>query len=180
MNIDFYQQQAMRTSPADHDRVLNGCMGLIGESGELVDIIKKYRFQSLPGTELPKDEIVKECGDVLWYIAETASGLKQQLSSIISEEAEKTYVSQNTILEHEAMLLTELGCMIYKFCILHRMPDCAFPLLEDMYRHVAAILHGCGVSVDEAMKRNIEKLKKRYPDGFDAERSVNRDKYEHR
>ena len=40
-----YQRLAMRTSPDGHDRMMNGCMGLIGESGEVVDAVKKWKHQ---------------------------------------------------------------------------------------------------------------------------------------
>ena len=32
----------------------------------------------------------------------------------------------------------------------------------------------CNVSLEDAMEHNIEKLRKRYPDGFDPERSLHR------
>ena len=41
MDLNEYQRLAMRTSPDGHDRIKNGCLGLIGESGEIADIIKK-------------------------------------------------------------------------------------------------------------------------------------------
>lgn len=46
MNLNEYQRLALRTSGAGHDRIKNGCLGLIGESGEIVDIVKKFMFQS--------------------------------------------------------------------------------------------------------------------------------------
>ncbi|MDO4356908.1 MAG: nucleoside triphosphate pyrophosphohydrolase family protein [Clostridia bacterium] len=76
MRIEEYQALAMRTSPEGHDRVLNGCLGLIGESGEIVDVVKKWKFQSGENAELPKDKLIDECGDVLWYCAELCQGLE--------------------------------------------------------------------------------------------------------
>ena len=38
MTLNEYQHLAQRTSGPGHDRLLNGCLGLIGESGEIVDI----------------------------------------------------------------------------------------------------------------------------------------------
>ena len=68
-DAEDYQRLAMRTSPEGHDRMLNGCMGLIGEAGEVVDIVKKWKFQSGDHADLPKDKLIEECGDVLWYCA---------------------------------------------------------------------------------------------------------------
>lgn len=101
-----FQEKAMRTAAASDSGalLLNGVMGLNGEAGECIDIMKKYLFQ---GHELDEEKLMDELSDVLWYAAVTASGL--------------------------------------------------------------------GVSLDEVMEHNVEKLKKRYPDGFDKERSIHRE-----
>lgn len=71
MEMKEYQSLAMRTDDpkkynSSLNRLINGCMGLCGESGEVMDLVKKALFQ---GHELKKDELVEELGDVLWYIA---------------------------------------------------------------------------------------------------------------
>ena len=48
MTPNDYQQAALRTAPKDlpPDRLLlNGLMGLNGEAGEAIDILKKHLFQ---------------------------------------------------------------------------------------------------------------------------------------
>ena len=45
--------------------------------------------------------------------------------------------------------------------------------MQACYR--AKLATGLGVTLEEVMGRNIEKLRKRYPDGFDAERSMHRE-----
>ena len=106
MTINEYQKLAMTTlNPAlsEKDVLINGVMGLCGESGEAIDIVKKWLAQ---GHELDKEKLAKELGDICWYLAETATAL--------------------------------------------------------------------GLSLEDIMSANIEKLKKRYPEGFDTDRSVNR------
>ena len=106
MTINEYQKLAMTTlNPelSEKDVLINGVMGLCGESGEAIDIVKKHLAQ---GHDLDRDALIKELGDIAWYLAETATALD--------------------------------------------------------------------VSLEEVFSRNIEKLKKRYPDGFDPERSVHR------
>lgn len=46
--------------------------------------------------------------------------------------------------------------------------------LGDVLWYVSLGAKGCGITLDELAQRNIDKLRKRFPDGFDAERSVNR------
>ena len=106
MTINEYQQLAMKTlNPAlsEKDVLINSVMGLCGESGEAIDIVKKWLAQ---GHELDKETLKKELGDICWYLAEAA---------------------------------TALGC-----------------------------------DLEGIMTANIEKLKKRYPDGFDVQKSCNR------
>ncbi len=47
--------------------------------------------------------------------------------------------------------------------------------LGDVLYYVAAMAHAFGLKLEDIAEVNIEKLKKRYPDGFSVERSVNRD-----
>lgn len=105
MEINEYQKLALRTANSEksEDLILNGILGLCGESGEVADHIKKATFQ---GHELDEDQLVNELGDVCWYIAIMATGLNVDLETV--------------------------------------------------------------------MKKNIEKLQRRYPDGFAAEKSLNR------
>ena len=86
-------------------RLMNGVLGMCGEAGECADIVKKHMMQ---GHNLDKEHLAKEVGDVLWYIAETATAL--------------------------------------------------------------------GFNLDNIMQMNVDKLKARYPQGFEVDKSVNREK----
>lgn len=76
MNFNEYQELSKRTMPAygnfvEHrDTSCNYIIGLNGESGELSDYLKKHLFY---GHELDKDELKKELGDVLHYLAGIAT-----------------------------------------------------------------------------------------------------------
>ena len=106
MKINEYQELAMRTLNQDlnkKDVLINAVMGLCGESGEAIDLVKKHLAQ---GHEFDKEKFAKELGDIAWYLAEAAYAIDMPLE---------------------------------------------------------AILEG-----------NIEKLRKRFPEGFDSEKSINR------
>ena len=107
MTINEYQSLAMRTLNSElskKDILINGVMGLCGESGEAIDIVKKHLAQ---GHELDREKLIKELGDVAWYLAETAYALD--------------------------------------------------------------------VPLEEVLQRNIDKLRARYPQGFEASRSIDRE-----
>jgi NTP pyrophosphatase (non-canonical NTP hydrolase) len=83
MEIDDYQKGAMTTlNPAiEKDALLlNSLMGLCGESGEAIDILKKSMYQGHP---LDEEHLKKELGDVAWYLAEAATALGVPLSAIL-------------------------------------------------------------------------------------------------
>lgn len=52
-------------------RLLDWAMGLGGESGEVLDLLKHAIFHK--DTELDKMELAKELGDVLWYVSAIAT-----------------------------------------------------------------------------------------------------------
>ena len=89
MTINEYQKLAMTTqNPAlsERDVLLNGVMGLCGESGEAIDIVKKWLAQGHP---LDKEHLAKELGDVAWYLAEAATALGLPLEDILRANLEK-------------------------------------------------------------------------------------------
>ena len=107
MDFNEYQKLAMTTRNKDinlKDMLINSVMGLNGEAGEAIDLVKKHLFHN---HELDKDKLKLELGDVLWYLAEAAEAL--------------------------------------------------------------------GISLEDIAISNIDKLKRRYPEGFDFEKSINRE-----
>ena len=89
MTVNEYQNLAMKTlNPAleKKDVLINGVMGLCGESGEAIDIVKKWLAQ---GHELDRDALAKELGDIAWYLAETAYALEIPLEDIFAANIDK-------------------------------------------------------------------------------------------
>ena len=89
LTANAYQKQAMTTlNPKldKQDMLLNGVMGLCGEAGEAIDIVKKHLHQGHP---LDRDALAKELGDIAWYLAETAWALDLPLEEIFRGNLEK-------------------------------------------------------------------------------------------
>jgi len=68
------------------DVLINGVMGLCGESGEAIDLVKKHLAQ---GHELDKEKLAKELGDIAWYLAETATAIGYSLEDILQMNIDK-------------------------------------------------------------------------------------------
>ena len=90
MTINEYQTAALRTAQTEElthiELVMNAALGLCGESGEVADIVKKFRFQ---GHDLDFEHIAKELGDVAWYLAVGAYAIGFDLESIFRMNKEK-------------------------------------------------------------------------------------------
>ena len=89
MEVNEYQKLAMTTlNPAlgKKDVLINSVMGLCGESGEAIDIVKKWLAQ---GHELDKAKLAKELGDIAWYLAEAATALDLPLEEILQANIDK-------------------------------------------------------------------------------------------
>ena len=89
MTINEYQKLAMTTlnkKLSNEQTLLNGCMGLCGESGEVIDLLKKHLSQ---GHDLNREKMIEEIGDVAWYIAEIAYALNVDLETVFTKNIEK-------------------------------------------------------------------------------------------
>lgn len=72
MNMNDYQQAALRTAaPKDKpNEIFHLILGLTGEAGEIAEKAKKIvRDKNSDFSQLDTDDLVKELGDVLWYVA---------------------------------------------------------------------------------------------------------------
>lgn len=88
MNFREYQLKSRKTAvyPLMGSSLLYPTLGLAGETGEVVEKVKKaWRA----GAVLPRDDIKKELGDVLWYLAQLATELHLDLNDIASANLKK-------------------------------------------------------------------------------------------
>lgn len=83
-----YQKLALRTASEKtmKDPILNGVLGLGGEAGECIELVKKERFHD---HELNNSDMANELGDIAWYLAITAHGIGYKLNDIFKMNLEK-------------------------------------------------------------------------------------------
>lgn len=89
--FDEYQEKILtfmnpRVLKSQEETLLNGMMGLNGEAGEGLDILKKHMFHDQP---LAEDKLDKEIGDALFYVALAATGRGKKLSEIAQMNVDK-------------------------------------------------------------------------------------------
>lgn len=88
-DFDSYQAEALRTagpSIGTREGWAMAAMGLAGEAGEAVDLLKKHLFH---GHALDRDKLVKELGDVLWYAAVLSEMAGAKLSEVAAANVVK-------------------------------------------------------------------------------------------
>lgn len=108
MTLNEYQLAAQRTSNTYtlSSKIENGLLGLFGEGGECADIFKKYLFQ---GHDFDAEHMAKELGDILWYVAEVASGLGMTLDKVAQMNIDKLLARYPDGFDREKSLHREAG-----------------------------------------------------------------------
>ncbi len=99
-NSDF---NAIRERLSDENiRLLHACMGLSGESGEVVDAFKKHLLYGKP---LDRGNLLEECGDILWYMGVMIRTLGSSFDEVMQMNHDKLnkryptgYTDKNAIL----------------------------------------------------------------------------------
>lgn len=90
MTFDEYQKRALTTAKDKDNELFHRVLGLVGEAGEVAEIIKKLvRDHNTDLTRLNREAMQKELGDVLWYVATLADYLDMSLADIASQNIAK-------------------------------------------------------------------------------------------
>jgi NTP pyrophosphatase (non-canonical NTP hydrolase) len=91
-DFDKYQKECKKTAvyPKVGEKFIYPLLGLLGETGEVSEKIKKlFRDDGGKLTSERKEEIVKELGDVLWYMAQLSTELGIKFSNVASGNLKK-------------------------------------------------------------------------------------------
>jgi NTP pyrophosphatase (non-canonical NTP hydrolase) len=92
MEFKEYQQQSHKTAvyPVIGQGFVYPALGLAGESGEVVEKIKKiFRDQQGIVGDEQRQAVAKELGDVLWYLAQLATELDLDLNQVAQDNLDK-------------------------------------------------------------------------------------------
>lgn len=91
-DFDKYQKECKKTAvyPKIGRSFVYPVFGLLGEAGEVSEKIKKlFRDDGGRLTRARKEEIVKELGDTLWYMAQLSTELNIKFSDVAKGNLEK-------------------------------------------------------------------------------------------
>lgn len=156
-------------------------LGVIGEMGELVDAVKKVHIYGKPPDLV---NLTEEIGDALWYLA----GYHQELQINPANTAASMSSVMDSIMPVMRDQLDVVQAVIYAASIsgsacadVMQLESAAAAGEDDLVEIqvisscIAATAKILGVSLEDAMDRNIAKLKLRYGDKFSEHAALNRD-----
>lgn len=153
--------------------LLHCATGLVTESAELVDAIKKHVFYGKP---LDVVNIKEELGDLLWYIAIPVRIFDLDLD--FNRQNGNYYKNKvkNQIKTPEGLIkfFLAFNSMFKALCsaILIRPLPCDF---DNIFEEINLICEIYNLNLSEIMDININKLKTRFPNNFTQEQALNRD-----
>lgn len=179
MTITEYAELAQRTASTKtkDDKVGHGCLGLIGEAGEIIDIVKKMRYMGMTD-EISKAKLTDEASDCLWYLVELCEGLNYNVSDVLDAPRNGLYefkYKPNTIYSAAIEIILAIESCLEPDDVASTIANFTFVDLAEIADCILFILKKIHVSLEYTMKYNIEKLSQRYPEHvFSADRSNER------
>jgi NTP pyrophosphatase (non-canonical NTP hydrolase) len=194
ITIDEYQHFTVAVA-ADKDlrdtrTAVVYALGLVGEFGEVGDVVKKVLAQG-HNFETSREKLFKELGDVLWYVSMAAHQLNVTLSSIAGVNDFDEMFSNN-VFEKDSFTPFQIGQFILEAepklsrFVKHLYFDslsnsgqidttrACYDLTEFFYAAVELAI--ClGFKPSDVAQANYDKLMLRFPGGiFSVDKSVNR------
>jgi len=156
---------------------------VITEIAELFEFIDKSRA----GGGIDEVNLLEEVGDVLWYLAVADAALHQNGKVLVYNRASKPkrIIDKAQLLGSIESHLKEMVVLSGRFIDLYSKkyilygkpydPENLLGLLHGINQHAGDILAESGFDIGQARMANINKLKKRYPDGFTEDKAMKRD-----
>ena len=156
--------------------VQQAILGLVGEWGEVADILKKYIFQ---GHKLDKDHLIEELGDCSWYGMLLIDELKLDTHVIFYDNwrvNSSSYQNMSDIIgliSNGSKCIGEL-CGLLDYYTNHVSSLTSLDCIRSIFWCIESVgnLHGC--TLFDIFTNNVKKISNRYPDGFSVQNSINR------
>jgi hypothetical protein len=161
MDAKTYQIAAERTMiDTDNDlRMVNAALGLCGEAAELYLVTVAY----------PKSPIL-ELGDLCWYVAQMCKSQGWSIDTFVPHSP--AYDDNDESPVSMIFLRTGIIADMVKKAYFHKRPleQCILASqLRILMHYVEAVAVQHELDMDSVYAANIDKLRRRYPDGYSHE-----------
>lgn len=170
------------------NNITNYALGLVGEFGEVADIIKKIVGQghSLDASLI---KLENEIGDVIWYIACFAHINGSFMSEVVGGQRFEYFKQDHSLGEKNIYRMAQVIFRVSKhITAIHEHVDNLIETqnlvdydkafvnshLSDLFAAVVALAHLLELNLETIARKNVDKLAARFPNGYEAQRSINR------
>lgn len=172
MTLNEYQTLAARTISTDDqaDMELHALHGLTAEIGELMEVAHVDN-----GSDI--EHMLKECGDICWMCAELCTSHGWFLDDIVDKSVNWARICTGPYSALVEMVIAngKLNSTFQKVWQGHRWDVKEVKrAISRIFTCITGIAVVCGTDLESVLQMNIDKLKTRYPDGFDPDRSLHR------
>lgn len=157
MTTDRFLQSVLRTWRLDltaEERLLNAEAGLLGETGELSDHLKKHLFQ---GHDYDREYVKKELGDIFYYIFalwyEQGKSIETMKLTLLNAFGERRHA--------------------YK-TVFNALADLVIGTRNNRIMNIINVIYTLDFHLSDILLCNIDKLNARYPHGFSEKASRER------
>lgn len=180
MNYNEYKEVVINSeigSLTTYPKSIHALMGMNGEAGECIDILKKHYFQ---GHKLDEKHLLNELGDVCWYTMLLMVDLNIEPSVIFDYidrliHPEDKYSLAETCIGQVFNLNTNCGKAIDICFDNSNNPGMSiYGVLRLIFYNIKVIANEFNKTLEDIFDINYRKIRRRYPNGFSTEMSINR------
>lgn len=132
-------------------------LGLFKEGGELVSLLSKHFYYNDNSEEL-RNELLLELGDVYWFVVAIYLYNNEPVTTISESNYSFLQAINYDIIDAISRVITYNN----------------LEFLGDITKFLLITAHHFGFTEEEVINANIKKTQKRYPNGFEVDKSENR------
>lgn len=158
-------------------KFLHACVGIAGEAGELLDAIKKHWIY---GKLFDAENVVEECGDILFYLSQACRNAGVEFDSLDTKQVHALVPVPHVLIQcvnniyGSAARLFDVA-VDWQMGEVHCIGKVEFR--RDAMRilnEVESLLLGIDLTLQDAFQSNVNKLAKRYPQGYTDQSAIER------
>jgi NTP pyrophosphatase (non-canonical NTP hydrolase) len=177
-SLQGYEREVKRLFGAHEKEISAYALGLAGEVGEVVDLLKKSWGHGHP---LDSEKLKKELGDSLWYVVALALQFNIGIATItprrLIDDIGTEHRGQRPL--YLTVLVGRVNCRLTRFWYGDAAHDLAFQKrfareLMTIFDQLEQLGLEHGLSLLDILQANVDKLRLRYPEGFSTAASIAR------
>ncbi len=180
MNLEEYKNNAIQRlnktiESNPKEKMYYACMGLIEETGEIIAELRKPLFKgNFHEKTLDINEIKKELGDLMWYIALICKSEDIDMNKFDFQEKNHDVSGRESLIEISIKIGQDSGKIVEEYQKVYKDNIDKSELIKKIelqYSNICELVKGLNLTVDEILSENIRKINSRYNEKGEAIKS---------